>query len=124
MAWKKHLDKFGVVGSFVVAACCLGLPAVLSIVAAVGLGFIINDAILLPLLIVFLAATLLGLWLGYRAHGNPWALVVGGLSAAVLFVFIFVHTVQAIAYVAVGGLVGASILNAASRRKCIRAGKA
>ncbi len=43
MPWKDHLDKFGIVGSFVAGACCLGLPAVLSVVAAVGLGFLIKD---------------------------------------------------------------------------------
>jgi hypothetical protein len=34
MPWKDHLDKIGIVGSFIAAACCLGLPAILSIVAA------------------------------------------------------------------------------------------
>ncbi len=33
MSWKAHWDKIGVVGSFFAAACCLGLPAILSIVA-------------------------------------------------------------------------------------------
>lgn len=40
-AWKSLLDKIGVVGSFLAAACCLGL-----LFAAIGLGFLIKDAIL------------------------------------------------------------------------------
>ena len=47
----KHLDKLGVVGSLIAALCCLGVPTVLSIFTAIGLGFLINDAVLLPLLI-------------------------------------------------------------------------
>jgi mercuric ion transport protein len=81
MAWKDHLDKLGIVGSFIAAACCLGLPAVLSIVTAIGLGFLIKDAILLPLLIVFLALTLFGMYLGYRIHHRPWALVIASVGA-------------------------------------------
>jgi mercuric ion transport protein len=49
MAWKDHLDKIGIVGSFIAAACCLGIPAVLSIVAASGLGFLIKDTYLRPI---------------------------------------------------------------------------
>ena len=118
MSWKSRLDKIGVAGSFLTAACCLGLPAVLSVMAAVGLGFMIHDAVLLPLLLIFLAATIIGLWLGYRAHGKPWALAVGSLSAAALFVFIFVYTLVPIAYTAVGGLAAASVLNVVLQRRC------
>ncbi len=46
MSWKRHLDKVGIIGAFVVAACCLGLPAIISILAAAGLGFLIQDAVL------------------------------------------------------------------------------
>lgn len=63
-----HLDKIGVAGSMVAALCCLGTPAMLSLVAAVGLGFLINDAVLVPLLAVFLEATLWGLVLGWRVN--------------------------------------------------------
>lgn len=122
MSWKEHLDKLGVAGSLITAACCLGLPAVLSIVAAIGLGFLINDAILLPLLIAFLVVTLAGLFFGYRVHRQPWALALGGVSAVALYVFIFVHTIAAVAYLAVGGLVVASLLNIFLRRKCASAG--
>ena len=45
-----HADKIGIVGASVAALCCLGIPAVLSSVAALGLSFLINDAILAPLL--------------------------------------------------------------------------
>ncbi|MBI4465432.1 MAG: MerC domain-containing protein [Acidobacteria bacterium] len=116
MFWKRHLDKVGVGGSFVAAACCLGLPAAISILGAVGLGFLVNDAVLLPLLLVFLALTLAGLWFGYRVHRRTGALVLGGISAGVLFVSIFVSA--PFAYTAVGGLAAASVLNVVLRRRC------
>ncbi|MBI4460214.1 MAG: MerC domain-containing protein [Acidobacteria bacterium] len=116
MSWKSHLDKLGVGGSVVTTACCLGLPAVVSILGALGLGFLIHDAILLPLLLAFLVLTMTGLWFGYRVHRKYRALVLGGISAVVLFVSIFVYA--PLAYTAVVGLVAASVLNVVLRRRC------
>lgn len=62
--WKRHLDKIGVGGSLFAALCCLGFPALLAILSAVGLGFLVNDAVLIPLLVLFLLVTLWGLYLG------------------------------------------------------------
>src|SRR5216684_8837647 len=88
--WKKHTDKVGIAGSLFAALCCLGFPALLSILSAIGLGFLINDAVLLPLLIIFLVVTLIGLALGMREHHRAPALILGVISAIALFVFIVV----------------------------------
>jgi len=88
--WKRYLDKIGIGGSLFTALCCLGLPALVSILTAIGLGFLINDAVLLPLLIVFLVVTIVGLALGIPHHHGLWALLLGIISAAALTVFIFV----------------------------------
>jgi mercuric ion transport protein len=117
VALKDHLDKLGIIGSFIAAACCLGLPAVLSIVTAVGLGFLIKDAILLPLMVVFLIVSLIGMYLGFRVHRRPWAFVLATVSSAAALFFIFVHTIKVAAYLAIAGLVLASILNVVSRQK-------
>ena len=117
MAWQNQLDKLGVVGSFIAAACCLGLPAIVSIFAALGLGFLINDAVLLPLLLVFLTLTLFGLFQGYQRHKRVWPLVVGAVSALAAVVFIFVTFSEPLAYVAVVGLVAASLLNVIAQRR-------
>jgi len=87
--WKRHLDKFGIGGSLFAALCCLGFPALLSILTAVGLGFLIRDAILIPMLVVFLALTLYGLYLGIRRHGNRLALVTGSAGATIVMVSIW-----------------------------------
>jgi mercuric ion transport protein len=107
----QHLDKVGVGGSLFTALCCLGIPALLSIVSAVGLGFLINDAILLPLLVVFLALTLYGLFRGYQKHRKPGAVLLGGGSAVALLVFLLVFFSRPLAYLAIVGLAAASVLN-------------
>lgn len=118
MAWKDHLDKLGIAGSFVAAACCLGLPAVLAIFSAIGLGFLINDTFLQPLIIIFLGVTIAGLVLGYRAHRRFGALALGIVSAAAVYFFIYGHYVRWVAYLSMAGLVAAGVLNVILRRKC------
>lgn len=116
MSWKRHLDKMGIAGTLITAACCLGFPAVLAVFSAIGLGFLIHDAVLLPLLVVFLAVTLVGLFYGYRRHRRPGALLLGAASALGTLGFIFLVTVPALAYLSIAGLVAASLLNIALRR--------
>jgi len=107
--WKRHLDKLGVGGSVFAALCCLGFPALLSILSAIGLGFLINDAILLPLLAVSLLVALGGLYLGVRHHGSWLAFSVGAISAAALLVSIWFSAV--LTGIAIAGLVVATGLN-------------
>jgi len=109
--WKRHLDKIGIGGAIFAALCCLGIPALVSIVGAVGLGFLINDAILLPLLIVFLVITLIGLFLGVRHHHHWLAVIVGAVSAMVLVISMTVAFSLPIIWTAIGGLIVSSVLN-------------
>ena len=51
-------------GTTITAACCLGLPVVLSALTAIGLGFLIHDAILIPLFIGFIG---FNLWILHRS---------------------------------------------------------
>lgn len=51
-------------GAAFAAACCLGVTAALSALTAIGAGFLINDAFLIPLYVLLLA---LSLWLLYRS---------------------------------------------------------
>jgi len=73
-----------VLGAGVAAACCLGVTSVLAVLSAVGAGFLIRDAFLIPL---YLALLGLSAWLLYRsarAHGNlaPFRAGLGGLVVA------------------------------------------
>lgn len=121
--WSRHLDKFGLVGSLVAALCCLGVPAVLAVVSAVGLGFLINDATLLPLLVVFGAILLLGLALGMRHHRSPWAFLLGLVSAFATIFFIFVRFSRGLAIAGILGLIVSSLLNIYLRQRQIRASR-
>ena len=118
--WKRHLDKIGVGGSLFAALCCLGFPALVSILSAVGLGFLINDDILRPLLIVFLLVAVLGLALGMRHHGSPWALIVGIFSAVTAYGFIYISFNEVIAGLGIAGLVIASLLNVFLRQRQLK----
>ncbi len=117
---RRHLDKVGIGGSLFAALCCLGFPALLSILSAVGLGSLINDAVLVPLLIAFLIAALIGLFLGMRRHHRPWALLLGGLSAIVIFVAVGVTPSGLFAGVGIAGLAVASFLNVWLRGEQLR----
>jgi hypothetical protein len=68
MSIEEQIDKIGIGGSIFASFCCLGVSAFVSVVSAIGLGFLIDDAVLLPLLVVFLGITLFGLAVGYRRH--------------------------------------------------------
>jgi mercuric ion transport protein len=108
--WKRHLDKIGVGGSMFAALCCLGFPALLAIVSAVGLGFLIHDAVLIPMLIAFLALTLYGLYHGMRRHGRRQALGVGVVASLVLLASIWFGSNLA-AGIGIAALVVSSLLN-------------
>jgi len=107
----RHLDKVGIGGSIFASLCCLGVSAFVSVVTAIGLGFLINDAVLLPLLLVFLGVTLAGLVFGYRRHHRFEGLIIGAVSGATLFISSFISQSRPLAYVSIAGLIIASVLN-------------
>ncbi len=116
MSIVKHLDKLGIGGAVFAALCCLGISAVVTIVAAIGLGFLLNDAVLLPIAVVSLVVMLGGLALGFRRHRKPWALVIGTTGAAALLVSVFVARAKVPTYVSVAVLILASVVNVLSAR--------
>lgn len=120
MHWlAKHLSRFGAVGAVFASLCCLGFSALLSVLAAIGLGFLINDAILLPMLVVFLGVYVAGLVLGFRQHRKWPVLALGVLAAVANFGFIFIVFVRPIAYVGVALLVAVSIWDLIERKKAL-----
>lgn len=114
---EQHADKVGVVGSIVTALCCLGVPAVLSIVSALGLGFLIHDAILIPLLVLALGLTVWGLVQGRRRHGGSSALVLGLVSGVGLLLFSLSVPSTMLVVVSIAGLMAASVLNVLLARR-------
>jgi len=73
-----------VAGAGFAGACCLGVPSVLSVLTAIGAGFLINDAFLIPLYLGLLALSVWLLYSSSRSHGNLtpfWAGFAGAVVA-------------------------------------------
>jgi len=84
-------DTAGVCGAVFAALCCMGAPVIVSALAAIGLSWLRQDAILWPLMVVSLAIAIWGLALDRRVHGATGPLMIAvfsalGLVAGVIFV--------------------------------------
>ena len=85
-------DKLGFLGTLFASLCCLGVSVVIAPLTAIGLGFLINDLILLPLVLVFLLITLWGLYTGWKRHGIQPPLFLGIFAAVFLIPSFFVSS--------------------------------
>lgn len=70
----------GSLGAVLAALCCAGVPAVLGALSAAGLGVLINDAILLPLVLLSLGVALWGFRRGTVRHRLRGVLALGSLG--------------------------------------------
>ena len=113
-----HLDKIGVLGSFFSVLCCLGFPGIVGLLSAIGAGFLINDAILLPFLIISLVIAIIGIFVSWIKHKKILPLILATMSAVITFVFLFVVYVKVLIYVGLLGLVISSILSSLCIKKC------
>jgi mercuric ion transport protein len=83
----------GTLGAAFAAACCLGVAAALSVLTALGAGFLINDAVLIPLYAALLALSLWLLYRSARSHGRPGPFRLGAAGALVALVGLWIHPV-------------------------------
>lgn len=72
-------------GAAFAALCCAGASWALAVLSAVGAGFLINDAILIPLFAALLALSLWFLHRATRAHGVRAPFYLGIAGAVVAF---------------------------------------
>jgi len=94
------------VGSVVTGACCLGFAPFIAGLSAIGAGFLVNDAILIPLFAVFLALHGWALFTSRKRHGRsgPFYLGVGGGIVAFMALWFFAP----LAYAALAALLAAA----------------
>lgn len=118
MLKKLHLEKLAFIGDIVTLLCCLGFGPMLSVLSAIGAGFLINDAILAPLLAAFLVLGAVGLYVSHRHHRRWGPIVLHAAGAAAVFVFTFIAYFQPLIWVGVVGLLGAAIWDVVLRRRC------
>lgn len=104
-----HSDKWGPVGSIVAALCCLGVAPVLGALSAIGFGFLIRDAILIPLLALFLAATIWGIQRDRPRHGSAGPVTLAVLAAGLTLAGLWVS--PAVVAVGLAALVASSLWN-------------
>jgi mercuric ion transport protein len=84
--------------------------------AAIGLGFLINDAVLIPFLLLALGGTTWGLLQGHRCHGRHSALLLGLGAAALTVAGLYVWL--PLAFVGFGGVILATVWNLRLVRAC------
>jgi mercuric ion transport protein len=113
-------DAAGVGGGVVAALCCAGNPVILAALAAVGLSFLKQDAILWPVMLLSLAVAVWGFWQGWSLHRDASPLVVGSIGAVSMAAgVIVVHGFPAMEMIhgGAGALVVAALLNVRARRR-------
>jgi uncharacterized membrane protein (UPF0136 family) len=117
-AWRRWLPRAGALGALFTTACCIGLPAVVSLLSAVGAGVLLNDRYLQPLLVATLLITISASALTYWRHRNPMPLIVTTLSAALIYWFIYRDYRVPIVWVGAAALVGAQVWEVVAVRSC------
>lgn len=114
------------IGSFgsalTVGLCPLCIPAIGAFLSALGLGFLVQTSVLLPLLIGFLAINMGGLlWSYVKEHGNILPLVGGILTGAALYIGRYVYLGalinQILMYGGIAGIIAVSFWNLRLRKK-------
>jgi len=113
------------IGSFgsalTVGLCPVCIPAIGAFLASIGLGFIVQESVLRPVLFIFLAAAISGLlWSYLKEHGNVWPLVGGILMGITLYVgrYVYFGAVinQILMYGGITGIIAVSIWNLKLRK--------
>lgn len=107
-AMRELLKQLGsTAGAAFAAACCAGAGWALAALTAVGAGFLIHDAVLIPLFVLLLGLSLWLLFRSARAHRNlrPMYLAGGGALAALIGVW----TSTIVLFAGLAAMVGASL---------------
>jgi len=95
----------GFVGAFV-GLCCAGIPLALAALSGIGLGFLINDFILLPLLFISLGLMFYSLNINRKKYLDSRPLYLAVFSSLVILVGIFL---KPLIWFGVVGLLSAGI---------------
>jgi mercuric ion transport protein len=106
----------GSLGSIFAALCCIGTPAILAFLTSIGVGFLINDKILIPLLVIFLGISVCDIYTSFCSHGKKRALILSVVSTVVVFAAIWFS--KLLVYIGLVGLVAASIWDMYLKKVC------
>ena len=112
------LEKLGVLGAALGTLCCIGIPAIVAAISAIGLGFIIRDAVLRQLTLASLAIGYAGMFLSWRQHRSPGPLLLYVGSGALVYTCVFVWFSRFGAYLGLIGMLTGAVWSALARRAC------
>jgi len=119
----KVATVLGSIGSaFTAGLCPVCIPALGAFLASIGLGFLVQEAVLKPLLIVFLLLAVGGFaWSYFKVHKKMLPLIFGALFAIGIYigryVAIGVLANALIMYGSIVGIIGVSIWNLRLKRR-------
>jgi hypothetical protein len=82
-------SAFAAFAAFFTTLCCLGFPALVGFLSALGAGFLLRDRYLEPLLAATLLLTLLIAGLHLRRHHQPGPFILSLVAAASVFFAIY-----------------------------------
>jgi mercuric ion transport protein len=88
-------------GAASAGACCLGVTGALSALSAVGAGFLVNDAFLIPLFLGLLALSVWLLYASARGRGRLAPAWCGLVAALVAFAGLWISPVLVFGGIAV-----------------------
>ncbi len=116
------LSAFGSLGSaLTVGLCPVCIPAIGAFLSSIGLGFLISESVLLPLLLLFLIITIGGLlWSYLKEHRNIWPLITGVAMGLALYLGRYVYfgagINQVLMYGGIAGMILVSLWNLRLRK--------
>jgi hypothetical protein len=82
-------SAFAALAAFVTTLCCVGFPALVGFLSALGAGFLLNDRYLEPGLSATLLLTLLIVGLHLRRHHQPGPFILSLVAAGSTFFAIY-----------------------------------
>jgi len=120
---KTFLSLIGSIGSAItVGLCPVCIPAIGAFLSAIGMGFLVKEAVLQPLLIGFLTITLFGLFWSYlKEHKRISPFLLGIVMAAGLYIsrYLYIGAIanSVIMYASIAGIIGVSFWNMRLKKK-------
>lgn len=105
----------GGIGGVFTGLCCAGFPIVLAFLSGIGLGFLINDFILFPILFIALGFMFYAMHYNKKHHLSMNPIYLAILSTAILIIGIFLGN---IIWLGIIGLIISTIWDYSLIRRC------
>ena len=114
------MEKFGSFGAIVAAAACpICFPKLALVGAIFGFGFLIEyEVVFVYLAQILVIVALVGHIMSYKRLQQKYLLTLASISTILFFVSLYVLVSEILAYVALAGLVIATIWVTIESRKC------